>query len=90
MRFPYGYGVHVTIDCMLRPKLPLPAGCSFQGVNGSNVIDRKATDCALMESDVRNRTKGIGPNEFQKGMSDQSGVQLTGASMHAGWASRPG
>jgi len=77
MRFPHGYGVHVVIDCMLRAKLPLRTGCSFQGVNGSNVIDRKATDCALMESDVRNRTKGIGPNEFPKAMSEQSGVLPT-------------
>src|ERR1700732_402544 len=77
MRFPHGYGVHVVIDCMLRAKLPLPTGCSFQGANGSNVIDRKATDCALMKSDVRKRTKGIGPNEFQQGISDQSGVVPT-------------
>src|SRR4029077_10575520 len=74
MRFPHGYGVHVLIDCRLWAKRPLQTSCSFQGASGSYVIYRKAPACALLESDVRKRTKGIGANEFQKRMSDQSGV----------------
>jgi hypothetical protein len=75
MRFPYCYGVHGLMNCKLRAKLPLLTGGSFQGANGSYVIDQKAADCALMESAVRKRTQGIGPNESQeKGMLDQSGV----------------
>jgi hypothetical protein len=39
------------------------------------VIHRKAAVCALMESAVRKRTKGIELNDFNKiGRSDQSGA----------------
>ena len=46
---------------MLRAKLPLQTSCSFQGASGSYVIYRKAPAWALLESDVRKRTEGIGP-----------------------------
>jgi hypothetical protein len=48
------------MNCTLRAKLPVPTGCSFQGAHGSKVIHRKATACALLESAVRKRTKGMG------------------------------